>query len=237
MGDTFGSGRPNVLALHGWSRSRADFASVLARPDAKPLDAIALDLPGFGASPPPPEGWGSADYAKLVARVLPEMAEPVVVIGHSFGGRVALELAVSRPESIAGLVLTGVPLLRRQGAGKPPVPFRVGRALRRAGVISEGRMESLRQRYGSADYRASQGVMRQVLVRVVNERYDDAIAAVACPVVLLWGENDEVETLDMARQALGSFRDARLVVLPGVGHMTPVAEPKALHDAVLDLLP
>ena len=98
FGATTGSGRPWVLALHGWRRTHVDFDAVVGGPD--PLDAVALDLPGFGVSPEPPEGWGAEDYASFVSAVLDEMVDRVVVIGHSFGGRVAVHLAANHPDRV-----------------------------------------------------------------------------------------------------------------------------------------
>jgi pimeloyl-ACP methyl ester carboxylesterase len=236
MGEAFGTGPPTVLALHGWSRTRRDFSAVLAPPGADPLDAIALDLPGFGATPSPPDAWGSTEYAALVACVLEEMATPVVVLGHSFGGRVAVELAAQRPDDVAALVLTGVPLIRPEGSVRTPFAFRAGRLLHRAGLLPASRMEALRRRYGSSDYRAAEGVMRQVLVRVVNERYDEALAAIRCPVTLVWGDDDSTAPVDMARVVAKSLGDARLVVCPGAGHLTPLSVPTALRDAVTERL-
>lgn len=237
LGEAFGTRTPTVLALHGWARSHRDFSAVLAPPGAEPLDAVALDLPGFGATPAPDEAWGSHEYAELVAAVLSEMATPVVVLGHSFGGRVAVELAAARPNDLAALVLTGVPLIRPVGGGRrTPLPFRAGRLLHRAGLIPESRMEALRQRYGSTDYRAAEGVMRQVLVRVVNESYEDVLGVIRCPVTLVWGDDDAVVPVDVARIAVRELDDARLIVLPGAGHLTPLSAPVALRDAVVECL-
>jgi pimeloyl-ACP methyl ester carboxylesterase len=237
MGETFGTLTPTVLALHGWSRSRRDFSAVLAPTDMAPLDAIALDLPGFGSTSAPPEAWGSREYADLVAEVLPDMARPVVVLGHSFGGRVALQLAAARPNEVAALVLTGVPLVRPEGKGpRSPLPFRAARLLRRAGLLSESRMEALRRRYGSTDYRAAEGVMRQVLVRLVNERYDEVVAKVRCPVTLVWGDDDSVTPIEVARLAEARFAHAQLVVVPGAGHLTPLSASLAVHGAVSEAL-
>ncbi|HVM29595.1 MAG TPA: alpha/beta hydrolase [Candidatus Limnocylindrales bacterium] len=220
-----------VLALHGWARSGADFDAVL-----EGLDAVALDLPGFGATPEPPDAWGSARYAAAVARALPEIGERLVVIGHSFGGRVALHLAAADPERVTGLVLTGVPLYRRVGGRTSPL-YRVGRALHRVGVLGEGHMERLRQRYGSADYRAASQTMRGVLVKVVNESYDEQLAAVRCPVRLVWGADDEPAPAESARRAAQALGEqAGLRVLPGHGHFLVRSAPGELRAAIDGLL-
>jgi pimeloyl-ACP methyl ester carboxylesterase len=171
--------------------------------------------------------------------VLEEMATPVVVLGHSFGGRVAVELAVSRPEAVRALVLAGVPLVRRPGdrRRRPALAYRVGRTLHRRGVLGERRMEGLRQRYGSADYRAAQGVMRHVHVRAVNETYERQLAAIACPVELVWGDDDHDVPPDVARAASALLARATLTIVPGAGHLTPSTAPEALRAAVERHLP
>jgi pimeloyl-ACP methyl ester carboxylesterase len=241
FGARYGSGPAAwLLALHGWRRSHRDFEAVVgASPGEPPLDAVALDLPGFGASPPPSEAWGSADYARAVAPVAEELASalggPLVVLGHSFGGRVALELASGRPELVRALVLTGVPRLVEvgEGRGRAPASFRLGRALHRRGLLSDARMERLRHRHGSADYRAASGVMRQVLVRTVNERYEEELAQVRCPVELVWGDDDRDAPLAVARLAQARLRCGALTVCPGAGHLTPLTAAAALRTAAL----
>jgi pimeloyl-ACP methyl ester carboxylesterase len=227
FGAVHGSPPPRVLALHGWGRTHRDFDAVLDG-----LDALALDLPGFGATPPPEGPWGAAAYASAVASALDERA---VVVGHSFGGRVAVALAASRPELVQALVLTGVPLVRPAGTAprKPVLAFRLGRWLHRRGLVGEDRMEELRQRYGSADYRAAQGVMRAVHVAVTHETYEAELRAVHCPVALVWGGDDADVPVAVAREAaalVGAPVD--VTVLPGVGHLVPTAAPGALRAAV-----
>ncbi|MGH9128233.1 MAG: alpha/beta fold hydrolase [Acidimicrobiales bacterium] len=243
FGSRTGTSAPWVLALHGWRRTHADFGAVLGAGEAT-LDSIALDLPGFGATPPPPAPWGSAEYATELLPVLVDMAAerggPVVVLGHSFGGRVAAHLAAGSPELVRALVLSGVPRLAGVGTAgvgtkvrRTAPTFRIGRALHRRGLIGEATMEGLRMRYGSADYRGAQGVMRQVLVRAVNESYEAQLAALRCDVELVWGEADTVAPLDGARQAAEALgARGRLSVCPGVGHLTPLEAPGALREAL-----
>src|SRR3954447_20645426 len=114
FGVTHGLAPYSVLALPGWLHQAADWAPSLDQLAGGGVGGVALDLPGFGgATPEPEQATGSAGYADQVAPVLEELAAggPVVVAGHSFGGRVALQLAATRPDLTAGLLLTGVPKL------------------------------------------------------------------------------------------------------------------------------
>ncbi len=237
FGSVTGPDQPRVLALHGWARTHRDFDAVVAPVDEAPLPALALDLPGFGASPPPSEAWGAAAYAGAVGEALGELQSPIIVLGHSFGGRVALHLATQRPASVAALVLTGVPLLHPEGRRVRVAPaYKAIRSLHRMKLVSDSSMERARQRYGSADYKAVQGVMRQVHVRAVNETYEDQLDAVQCPVHMVWGGADTAAPVEMAERALARLAHGDLEVFPDVGHLTPLLIPAALRAAVVSCL-
>jgi len=236
-GETWGEGPPQVVALHGWRRTHGDFAASLG-PSAPqgPLSTLAPDLPGFGATPAPPEPWGSGEYAAAVAKLVQEAhgsGPPPVVVGHSLGGRIAVRLAAARPELVGALVLSGAPLLPRAGGPRrPPLGFRMARALHRARLVGDAPMERARQRYGSPDYRAAQGLMRDVLVRLVNERYEDALAALQCPVELVWGDDDAEAPEETARALERAISGAHLSLCPGAGHLLPLTAPAELRTAV-----
>jgi pimeloyl-ACP methyl ester carboxylesterase len=236
FGEAWGEETAQVVALHGWRRTHADFAASLG-PSAPqgPLPVLAPDLPGFGATPPPTVAWGSDQYAAAVAPLLLESTATagMVVVGHSLGGRVAVRLAAARPELVGALVLCGAPLLRPAGRGRrPPAAFRAARLLHRTGLLGAARMERARQRHGSADYRAAHGVMRDILVRLVNERYDDALDALRCPVELLWGDDDAAAPLATAQALAARLPGAHLEIVAGAGHLIPLTAPDALRAAV-----
>ena len=254
-GARYGTAPPWVLALHGWGRDHHDFDDVLAG-----FDAVALDLPGHGVAPEPPEPWSTQQYAEWVAPVLDDLGEgPWVVLGHSFGARVAVHLvagtrvagsgaarskaAASRagtlgaaatepaPEwgtSIGALVLTGAPLAPPPGErpARPSIAYRAGRALHRAGIVSDDRMEQLRRSHGSEDYRRATPVMRGVLVKAVGET---ATAAYMPPLrqwvgdggvlELVWWEQDPEASLDGVLGNLDGMSSPRTTVVPGPGHL------------------
>ena len=255
FGDVSGSGWPLTIGLHGWGRDRADMAPPL---DGLPGTVATLDLPGSGSSPPPPEAWGAREYAVVVAAAVEELLADVtkksgagpaaagegqaLLVGHSMGGRVAVCLAAERPELVSGLVLAGVPLLRLDppggGRGRPALAFRVARRLNRWHLLPDARMEAMRQRYGSADYAAAQGVMRQVLVRMVGESYDDELARLRCPVALVWGARDTAAPVAVARRADTLIPTPHtLDVVDDATHDVHTSHPGLLRSRAESLLP
>ena len=88
------------------------------------------------------------------------------------------------------------------------------------------------RRYGSLDYAAATGVMRQVLVRAVNETYEALLPSLRCPVELVWGEGDDQVPVSVAREALALIPQGRLTVVPGDGHHVLRSSPGAVREAI-----
>ena len=233
--EIYGEGPIRVVWLHGWARRGEDFATCARELADEGIASVSFDLPGFGSSPLPREVGGAPVYANALVGALREVArEPVVLVGHSFGGAVAVTLTAREPALVRHLILTGTPRLSRATAvSRAPLTYRVLRAARRRGLVSEARLERARQRYGSLDYRRAQGAMREILVASVNEDYEAAMRSLKTPATMIWGANDLDAPLDVARRSLD------LVSVPitwrtieGVGHLTPSEAPHVLVDAV-----
>jgi len=230
LAEKTGSTPPAVVALHGWARSGADFAAIVSG-----LDAVAPHLPGFGPADEPPVVWGTEDYADLVADAIRPFG-PVVILGHSFGGRVAVRLAARHPELVSGLVLTGVPLLRPPATSKPKLQFRIVKALVARGILSEAALEKQRRKHGSRDYVNSSGIMRGVMVRTVNESYETDLGAIRVPVRMVWGENDTEAPMPLGRNASGLIDGASFRVVDGGGHLLEGAVAAAVREELVELI-
>jgi len=216
-------GASHVVFLHGWGGNRESLRGVAALFEH---DAVVhlLDLPGFGEAPPPPADWGTSNYADLVQQYLADrVAGPVILVGHSFGGRVSVRLAARRIPSVRAIVLMGAPGLRRDGwsrAGARRWGIRRLRAFLTAcrPILGQGPLDWHTRRYGSKDYLAA-GPLRPLLVRTVTEDLADCARAVSCPVLLLWGADDTEAPVWQAQQyraLMGAH--ATLEVLPHRDH-------------------
>ncbi len=240
-----GEGDLVVLLMHGWGRSSADYAEVrnlLSQSEAfSDLKIIAVDLPGFGSSPPPKSAFSTYDYGRYMTELLSEIktskvgGKGVVIVGHSFGGRVTLQMAAhDMVPGLGGIVLIGTPLIRKNAQSKVATSIKVARKLRSLGILSEEKMEELRKKYGSEDYRNARGVMREILVKSVNEDYRSLLPKVDIDTTLLFGELDQVTSITQASVALTMMPKATLVSLPGVGHMLPLQDPSSVSESILN---
>jgi pimeloyl-ACP methyl ester carboxylesterase len=223
------SDRLPIVVLHGWGASGAAVGSIL-NCVAADRRAVAPDLPGFGASDPPPVAWGSAEYAELVRTFLKQLGiERASFIGHSHGGRVAIRLAATAPELVERLVLVdsaGIRPWRGPTYHARVMAFKTARRLLQSGPLrgSGAVQEWLGERFGSADYRQA-GTMRGTLVRLVNEDLRAFLPRVGAPTLLIWGERDDQTPLADGRLIERLIPDAGLVVFPGAGHFAYADDP------------
>ncbi len=227
-----------MVWLHGWARQGRDFASSAIGLAALGTSSVALDLPGCGSSPAPTVAGGARSYALMVLGAIKEIAqEPVVLVGHSRGGPIATIIAANHPELVKALVLIGAPLVKRDNPTKPRRGYQLLRTLNKKGLVSPEKMEKARRRHGSSDYRNSSGVMRDVLVAMVNESYEIELAKVQAPVFMVWGENDtEVPVAVANKAAIFVNTPHSLRVLEDVGHLVPLEAPSDLVQTVREAL-
>jgi pimeloyl-ACP methyl ester carboxylesterase len=235
-------GAPPVLVLHGWGASKEAVASIQIALRATHR-TIALDLPGFGESDPPPVAWGSEEYAALVRSFMASMGiGRASLIGHSHGGRVSIALAATHPEMVDRLVLVNSAGLRPE---RGPTyyarvyGFKVGRKLLAssplAGPVGAPLRRLFEARFGSTDYREA-GTMRGTLVRVVNEDWRRLLPKIAASTLLIWGELDEETPLADGKVMERLIPDAGLVVFPGAGHFSYADDPDRFGRVVRHFL-
>ncbi len=190
--------------MHGWGLNRNSLRAIgvlFQRTHAVHL----LDLPGFGDAPLPPADWDTIKYADLVQEyVLDCMAGPVVLVGHSFGGRIALRLASRRLPQVRAIVLMAVPGLpapRFSRVGLRRAAIRLLRRLLRdvRPLVGSAPLDWHTRTFGSRDYLAA-GDLRPIFVRTVLEDLTASAKAVACPVLLIWGTDDSEAPPWLARR-------------------------------------
>jgi pimeloyl-ACP methyl ester carboxylesterase len=222
------SGRLPIVVLHGWGASSAAVTSI-QRCFEGARRTVAPDLPGFGQSNAPAEAWGTAEYGAALRDFLGHLEiEQADFIGHSFGGKIAIQLAATTPNLVRRLILVdssgirGPVSLKRQAR---VLLFKTARRVVRALPVRRPDLQdSLERRFGSEDYRQA-GALRPTLVRLVNEDLRPLLPRIAAPTLLIWGERDDATPLADGQLMEREIPDAGLVAFPGAGHYSYADDP------------
>ncbi len=230
--DEAGPDAPVIVWAHGWGQNHAAFLPMMETL-RKTATHILLDFPGFGESPPPPEHWGTEEYADAVAAWLKDQGfPPVIWVGHSFGCRVGIRLASKYPERVKALCLIAAAGLKRK---RPPLQrlyfylrIKLFKALKV--FLPQGEMrEKVLSKFGSADYKKA-GPMRAIFIRTVNEDLSENARAVRCPVRLVFGANDTETPPEFGTRYQALMPDAQLLILDGLDHYSVLTNGR--HQAV-----
>ena len=205
----YGEGNDIVL-LHGWGQN-IEMMRPIGDNFQDRFRITILDFPGFGESEEPKEAWTIEDYELMLEEFLKKVnVKKPIVIGHSFGGRVAIRYSARNP--ISKLVLFGSPCIRIQE--ELSLGVKILKKLKTLpGLNDLG--EYMKKFIGSRDYKAASPIMRQTLVNVVNEDLSKFAREIEEPTLLIWGTNDTEAPLNEAKELKKIMLDAALITLPG----------------------
>lgn len=218
-----GESKNAIVLLHGWGASSDAMDGIYNYLSSIGKSVYAVDFPGFGKSDYPPESWGICDYADCVQYVLGELGivKPVI-IGHSFGGRVAIILGARRFAS--KLVLADAAGLKPKMSLAKRFAIRRYKRLKKKGKAPENA--------GSPDYAALSPAMKKVFVRVVNTHLDGLLDKIDVPTLIFWGREDKDTPPFMARKLNKKIKDSGLVMVDGAGHFA-YAEKSDMFNAAI----
>ena len=205
----YGRGKDIVL-LHGWGQN-IEMMQFLGDPLSNSYRITILDFPGFGESEEPQEVWNITDYANMLHELLTKLKiENPTLIGHSFGGRVAIRYAAQYP--VEKLVLFGSPCVITKK--KQPLKVKALKAAKKLPGMKK--IAEIAKNYiGSRDYKAASPMMRNILVQVVNEDLSDYAKKITAPTLLIWGDQDTEAPVEEAKLLEKLLKDGAIIILPG----------------------
>lgn len=222
-----------ILILHGWNLSAAKFKPLQDELVRRGFQVLCPDLPGFGKEKKPDKPFFLSDYVSFVERKLnSKRIEKVILVGHSFGGRIGIKLAVQNPKLLHALILTGTP-------GINPVPgpkilfflflAKTGNAIFSLPVLSVFKDKLRHLLYKTAratDFYNTDKKMRETFKNIVRENLSSYLKKITIPTLFLWGKEDMIVPLRIAQAMSELMVDAKLVVIPEARHGLPWTHPK-----------
>ena len=245
-----------VVLLHCSASSSAQWRK-LSTQMADRFHVVAPDLYGYGKTDPWP-GHGPltlADEAALVTEAIADVEGPVHLVGHSYGGAVALQIAIERPERLRSLTLiepVAFYLLRHGGLMERTLFDEIGAladTISRAVLSGDyhGGMACFVDFWnGAGAWTKVKDETRTALARQVGKvALDfgattraptplDAIRAMGVPTLILCGQESPMATFAIANMLAEMVTPAHLMMVADAGHMMPMTHPEAVRDAIVE---
>lgn len=235
-----GNSEKSILLLHGWGSNIELFRGIVNNL-SKTHTVYALDMPGFGKTAEPKTSWCVDDYVDFVIKFIEKMKiEKLSLLGHSFGGRVIIKL-VNREKlnfEVDKLILVDSAGILPKNK-KKTMKTRVYKTLKVivgnniTKKVFPNALENLKKKFGSEDYRNASGVMRETLVKVVNEDLEPLLSNIKQSTLLVWGTEDTATPLSDAKIMESLIPDSGIVEVKGAGHYSFLEQPQ-LVNAVLN---
>jgi len=201
-----------TIILHGWGHN-AQLWQGLA--DKLP-DTVAIDLPGFGDELLVKDDWGIPQYADWVQEKI-KKNNHAILIGHSFGGRVAAEIASKQSKNLKALVLAGAPCLYRP-TKKTKLKIKLYKSLKTF------LPENTHKIFYSEDLKFA-GELKKIFRKVVVYDQTRKLKKINVPTLLIWGENDDQAPLRIAEEMSYLIPNSELKIIEKAGHNAFLEKP------------
>ncbi|MDP6704608.1 MAG: alpha/beta hydrolase, partial [archaeon] len=237
---TAGEGQP-LLILHGWGGSADSWKGIQDRVATEGYQVTSVDLPGFGETQAPTKVWGIEDYAEFVAAFVKKLEiEKIFILGHSFGGQIAIQFAVKHPDRVEGLVLCAAAGVRRKKSLKVCIVqmiAKIGKTVASVLPVQEDRLRSLFYKIiRRGDYVKSRGIMKRIFQKVIRQDLSFSFSYIRMPTLIVWGGQDQITPVEDGERMKDSMSETEFKVIQSSGHNIHFDAPDELVSVLLRFL-
>lgn len=210
-----GTGKLIVL-LHGWGVDSSTFLPIIKKLEGD-FSFLRLDFPGFGKSEAPLFPWSLEEYVSCLHEIfLHEKVTNPILLGHSFGGRVAV--LYSEKYSVSQLILVssaGIPHRSLKTKCKI-IKYKVCKNLYK--IFSKKKLQILQASSGSSDYKNASPIMKKTMSLVIKKDLRKTIKKISSPTLLLWGLLDHATPYRDGVWMHQVIKNSKLIVFYSSGH-------------------
>lgn len=240
--DIYGNG-PVLVLLHGWGVDSTIWQEMVGDL-SKNLKIVTIDLPGFGQSDASKTGWSLKKYAQAVAFLLAKLgAKKFHLLGHSFGGRVAIAMAADEnlSKNLAKLILVDSAGIKKYKSPWVNLVYFLAKGggmlfnLKLLKKLAPTGRKFLYRVIGEHDYERA-GNLKSTFINIINEDLTGDLPKIRNKTLVVWGENDQVTPVNDAYQMKKLINGSELVIIPGCGHFPFVDRPLDFIKVVGDFL-
>ena len=246
-----GEGIVPVVFLHGWIKDCKKYSPLYNYfLEEQKYSVFVPDLPGFGKSDEPKDVWSLDNYVELVDNFIEkvcwqnskEAKKKIIIIAHSFGGRVTIKYAVKYPEKVDRIILTGAAGIKHRLTVKQKILFilaKVGKILFSIPGISCLQNPVQKVLYKIArvkDYQEASLKMKKVMKNVLAEDLTSYLEKIKPATLLVWGKLDKTTLLSDGKTMNQKIKNSKLIIIDDANHSLPYQKPKEFTKSIFEFL-
>lgn len=229
-----------VLIIPGWGATVETYMSIIDSVSTY-ANVYCLDIPGFGKSQQPNIAWNLDEYTNLIIKFIKSQnINELDLIGHSNGGRIIIKLATTKNITfkINKIILIGSAGIVHKKTLSQKIrihSFKLCKKILQIKCINQSYpdlLDKLRSFFGSDDYKNANPILRQSLVKLVNEDLKHLLPEIKAPTLLIWGEKDDATPLSDAKIMEKLIPDAGLVNIKGGSHYVFLEQPFYINKII-----
>jgi pimeloyl-ACP methyl ester carboxylesterase len=227
-----GEGEKTLLILHGWGSKSANWLKTAELIAKRKIRVIIPDLPGFGKSNKPPYVWNLDEYCSFLKEFTDYLKlDKFCLLGHSFGGALAIKFSLKFSQRINKLFLVSAACIRRKTL-KKKVLFIISKVFKIFSFLPIIK-KAFYKFIVRSDYPSTKGFMRKTYLNIIREDLSPLLDRVSVPTVLIWGDKDKITPLNQGELIKSKIKKSRLVVIPDGTHDIERHMPEQLAKNVL----
>jgi len=231
-----------ILILHGWGRFTGSWFPVKQILENRGFSVFYPGLPGLDENQPLDKPWALNDYVDWVKQFTDKNnLSRFFLLGHSFGGRVAIKFAVKYPETLSGLILVSAAGIRSKKISKIYGFFaRISKIVNKLSFIPGYdfcRKAAYRFLLKKTDYVTLKNqIMKDTFKNVIEQDLSDLLPQIQTKTLILWGDKDVTTPLADGDFMAKTIPNARLCVIPQAPHMVHVHAPNRVSQEILKFI-
>ncbi len=227
-----------VIILHGWTYSIEKYEIIDKLLKAKGVRTSVLRIPGFTKKLDTDKAWNLDDYINWLKKILDKEKEKVILIGHSNGGRIALNFANKYPDKIEKLILIdSAGIYHNELTARTKRLFFATLAKIGKKITSSKKLRNLLYKItGERDYKNASAHMRKTMVYLMKSDMLLNLEKINVPTLIIWGENDKILPLRDGIKMQHEIKNSKLEVIKDARHSPQFTHPLEVADAIANNL-
>jgi len=240
-----------LIILHGWDSSKEKWEKVKEFLESNDIRVITLDLPGFKEENKLVRAWNLDNYIQWLKEFIRKIKDirefngfsKFFLIGHSFGGRIAIKFAANYPELLSGLILVSSAGIKRKKNYFFLFLSKIFNFVMKLPILNRTKpfFRGIFYKYllRQTDYLKAQeasNFLKETFKNIIDEDLSPDLSKIKTPTLILWGEKDKMTPINDAYLMAKLITNSKLEILEGLSHAPHLENPAFLVSKIKEFL-